>query len=409
MPQSNVDLDFLNGLHLMINSIESSNFQKAEDDGLPEADHWCPDAQAWHTADHEVANPPQVHINVSNNNGEDPYASENGVEKGGGKQKLVNIGAGAAKGAVRGAVEGAIEGATVEKQTKTVHRQGDTTPHTDAEHIHGKPGQNIEPRISDPEGRQPIKTRTSDKTVGSGSDTAPPVKEPTGGFGPFPQPKDPQGAAIEWSRYKGAAEEDEIEGAFKEYDQNTNLPPVSQEHHEDSIAEPFLRRRRVTDDEEDGEEEGREMEKSLDTLKIWASVEKALPKIENNLTLIDDINILKSFNLNETTNVEDIVGGTLLHKMLTDRTSRPTAEWWEASMLLAKSNDFVDEPAFFSAFLYYEPDTFEVGDFLTIEKAKPSERSEPQDLEMMPNSSGGSPIDGLGLMADGPGDDEECD
>tara|TARA_R110002020_G_scaffold317447_10_gene533080 strand:+ start:179 stop:1288 length:1110 start_codon:yes stop_codon:yes gene_type:complete len=369
MTQSNVDLDFLNGLHLMINSIESSTFQKEDDTGLPEADHWCPDVQAWHTADHEPANPPTTHINVSNNDGDDPYVSENS------------------------------EG--VEKQTKTVHRQGDTTPHTDAEHIHGKPGQNIEPRTSDPEGSQPIKTRTSDKTVGPGSDTAPPVKQPSSGTIP---------EKTKLYRLKYGSEEDEIEGASKEYDQNTNLPPVSQEHHEDSIAEPFLRRRIVNNDE-DEEEEGKNIEKSLDALKIWASVEKALPKIESNLTLIDDINILKSFNLDETTNVEDIVGGTLLHKMLTDRTSRPTAEWWDASMLLAKSNNSIDEPAFFSAFLYYEPDNFDVDDFLTIEKAEPSTQGKPQDLEMMPNSSGGSAIDGLGLMADGPGpdDDEDCD
>ena len=156
----------------------------ADEDELPEADHWCPDVQAWHTADHEPANPPQVHINVSNNNGEDPYASENGVEKGSilgeglkigelaqkgaGSEKIANIIGGAGKGAVEGAMggalEGAIEGATVEKQTKTVQRQGDTTP-----------------------------------------------------------------------------DEEEMEGTSKEYDQNTNLPSVSQEVSEDSIAAPFLR------------------------------------------------------------------------------------------------------------------------------------------------------------------------
>ena len=31
----------------------------SKEDKRPEADHWCPDAQAWHTADHEAANPPQ--------------------------------------------------------------------------------------------------------------------------------------------------------------------------------------------------------------------------------------------------------------------------------------------------------------------------------------------------------------
>ena len=124
-------------------------------------------------------------------------------------------------------------------------------------------------------------------------------------------------------------------------------------------------------------------------------------------------NILKSFDLDETTNIEDLIKGTLVHKMLVDRTSRPTADWWESSMLLAKSIDAIDEPAFFSAFLYYEPDTFDITDFVEIEKAEVT-RGKAQDLEMMPNTSGGSAIDGLGMSADslehdnGP-EDDECD
>ena len=150
-----------------------------------------------------------------------------------------------------------------------------------------------------------------------------------------------------------------------------------------------------------------DLEKSIDVLKIWATVDKALPKIEDNLSLVDDISILKSFELDPTTNVEELIKGTLVYKMLTDRESRPTLEWWESSLLLAKSLNTLETPAFLAAFLYYEPETFYLGDF--IEKAEPSDRGNPQDLEMMPNSSGGSPIDGLGLMADGPGDDEDCD
>ncbi len=340
MVQSKSDLDFLNGLHLMIDSIETSHIEKqdadyheeygdlqepydakigsemmgrrkgsggqfnyipdqkahggaperrkvpqqqgmittADDNELPEADHWCPDSQAWHTADHEPANPPQIHINVSNNNGDDPYASENGVDK--------------------------------------------------------------------------------------------------------------------------------------EYDQNTNLPPVSQEHQESSIAEPFLRKREAReDDDEDESGEDSEFEKSIDALKIWATVDHALPKWESELTLVDDITILKSFYLDDSTNIEELVEGTLVHKMLTDRSSRPTQDWWDAGMLFAKSASSFEMPALMAAFLYYEPDTFELDDFISLEKAEPSENGKSQDLEMMPNSSGGSPIDGLGLMADGPGpdDDEDCD
>jgi hypothetical protein len=136
-----------------------------------------------------------------------------------------------------------------------------------------------------------------------------------------------------------------------------------------------------------------------------------MPKTE---VLVNDINILKSFDLDETTNVEDLVTGTLVHKMLVDRNSRPTADWWESSMLIAKSIDAIDEPAFFSAFLYYESDTFKVSDFIDIEKAERSAYGVSQDLGEMDNNSGGSPIDGLGMSADGVElsngpKDEDCD
>ena len=80
-------------------------------------------------------------------------------------------------------------------------------------------------------------------------------------------------------------------------------------------------------------------------------------------------------------------------------------------MSIAKSIDNIDEPAFFSAYLYYDPDTFALEDFIDLEKAEIT-RGKPQDLEMMPNTSGGSAMDGLGMSADGhhgPEDDKDCD
>ena len=128
MTQTNVDNQFLNGLHLMIDSIESSYLQKADDDDedvkerishngdephlpedrrpidttiagggdikhqrhiqnadeddLPKADHWCPDVQEWHTSDHEPAEAPSVHVNVDSDNGDDPYQTENESDTG---------------------------------------------------------------------------------------------------------------------------------------------------------------------------------------------------------------------------------------------------------------------------------------------------------------------------------------
>lgn len=301
---------------MMIDSIESSHIVKADED-LPEADHWCPDVQAWHTADHEAANAPSVHVNVDSDSGDDPYQSENAVEKTG-------IAATVARAA------------------------------------------------------------------------APAVGEAIG-------TKISQGMDVE----KG------------EYDQNTNLERHEQENTESSIAEPFLNRYATADEEDDESDDMSKSwdfinsvvqthAKSIDILKIWGSVDRVLPKADDDTMLVDDISILKSFDLDETTDVEDLIEGTVVHKMLTERSSRPTSEWWESSMNIAKSIDSVEEPAFLSAFLYYEPDTFELSDFLSVEKA---ENAVAQDLEMMPNSDIGSAIDGLGLSADGHHGpkDEDCD
>ena len=54
--------------------------------------------------------------------------------------------------------------------------------------------------------------------------------------------------------------------------------------------------------------------------------------------------------------------------MLVDRATRPTKEWWEASMNLAKSAEGVTEPGILSAFLYYESDYFVMDDFIDLSK-----------------------------------------
>ena len=319
--QSQVDTQFLQGLEMLIDSISKSDDIIIKDD----ADHWCPDVQEWHTADHEPATPPNVHVNVDNTNGNDPYQSEN-------------------------------------------------------------------------------------------------------------------------------------EDVDKEYDQNSNLEPSSQEGGSDSIAEPFLRRRAISkdgikdalgignpvtnfpsdsEDTEKGsthdidkshhgegdvdkshhEEIKKAYEQSIDTLKIWASVDRQLIK-DDSAVLVDDLNILASFDLETNINAEDLVEGTIVHKMLVDRANRPTKEWWEASLNLAKSIENVEEPAFLAAYLYYGSDEFDLGDFISVQKTgevdQRSEHGKPQDLEMPENSSGGDGMAGLGLASDnelehGPDDDEDCD
>lgn len=232
----------------------------------------------------------------------------------------------------------------------------------------------------------------------------------------------------------------------KAYDQNTNLPPEfgKREEGESVASMPFLRRR---DDEEGVEKEvtepfavatsqakkmghddfsegsageekrdeiaeaikeglSKSYEQSLDILKIWASLDKALPKDDESI-LLNDLEILKSFDLDVTTNIEDLISGTLVYKMLVDRNSRPSLKWWETCCNLAKIIRGVDEPAFLSAFLYYEPETFNLNDFLDIKKDERRKIGVSQDIEIPENIDGGSPIDGLGLCADGASGEEK--
>ena len=367
MTQPNIDDKFLSGLHLMIDSIESSYFAKSDDDAeddLPEADHWCPDVQAWHTSDHEPAQAPSVHVNVDGNNGDDPYQSENKVEKLSVAETLKDVNHG------RDRIESEYD-----QNTNLDRHAQENTPDSIAEPFLNRydtheSAEEMEEREESEE--DDVEKSHHDEHGGSHQvrrDPQPPEEEPKP---KYPGPK-----------------------RVPEEDEKPKHGPLKMSLDNSSEFIDSLVRTHA---------------KSIDILKIWGSVDRVLPRTSSETQLVDDLNILKSFMLDETTNIEDLVQGTLVHKMLTDRASRPTAEWWESSMSIAKSIDAIDEPAFFSAFLYYEPDTFDVSDFINIEKA--GDRAVAQDLEMMPNSSGGSAIDGLGLSADGhhPGpEDEDCD
>ena len=396
MSQSDIDVDFLEGLSKIINSIEKSA-DSADSvlikDGV---DHWCPDVQEWHTADHEPADPPQVHINVAHAEGDDPYKSENMGDEG---QELEKIGplaavlGGAALGA-GGAVASRLLGG--EEKSADVEKQ----------------------------------STVGNENIGGGS---------------FGNKDENEGMVV-------------MEDTEKEYDQNTNLPPeMGKRDAGDSVAEPFLRRRKISEIGDDIEKQGwgraptppsntsssdtepgkppqgvtgvqdftdlvkeyvTSFDQPVDMLKIWASVDRELQKEDPN-RIVDDLTILDSFDLDVDLTTDELVEGTLVHKMLTDRSIRPTKEWWEGSMNLAKSVEGVSEPGILSAFLYYESDYFAMGDFIDISKLNEVEhtsRGKPQDLEMMPNSSGGDGMPGLGLSAEelhrqsfaGP-KDEDCD
>ena len=481
MTQSDVDVNFLNGLQLMIDSMATSHLEKSNDpdipgrfsdapdpikrvshngddehlpedqrpldstiagggqvkyqrniqnadeednrevastdwestNGLPDADHWCPDVQAWHTSDHEPAKAPSVHVNVDSKEGDDPYQSENGeVEKQYGDDPYERTGSGPGianqKPIHREPGRGKLYHRDEPKEHGdiTVTKPDGTTtvvPSADMPKYDDTPKKKEDP--------ESVKDRNFTEDGDSDITKAGSVKEQhvdmNQGIDPLPGHRGSSGTSLQ-----------------AEYDQNTNLDRHDQENSEDSIAEPFLHRREVNEDEEEEKDEDLKKSyddfiesveqthgKAIDILKLWASVDRVMPKTE---VLVNDINILKSFDLDETTNVEDLVTGTLVHKMLVDRNSRPTADWWDSSMSIAKSIDSIDEPAFFSAFLYYEPDTFKVSDFIDIEKAERSAYGVSQDLEEMPNNSGGSPMGGLGMSADGlelshGPKDEDCD
>ena len=529
--KSQVDTQFLQGLEMLIDSISKSEDVIIKDD----ADHWCPDVQEWHTADHEPANPPSVHVNVDNSNGDDPYQSENGdVEKGWGAV-AGKVAGSLAREAGRGAGEGAVD-ATANRLT----------------------GKSKEVSKQSTVGNENLGGGDSFAAKG-GSEGMVVMADDDSEIPPFrPSPPAPPTSTRPTS--------DGPTTTTKEYDQKTNLPSVEQEGGEDSVAQPFLRRREVrkddthdigeieieglesqlTDEEADWEppaptaapepttpkpatatekpkstaskvlggvgaalkpvgtavkplvdfagnyatgglvpsvtstaaqfkpqkpkkvgvtapksttpkpkststpeptkltpeptgappapggaggsggggipkshhdEIKKSYEQSIDMLKIWASVDRELIK-DDPTDLVDDLNILNSFDLGININAEDLVDGTIVHKMLVDRASRPTKEWWEASLNLAKSIENVEEPAFLAAYLYYDSDEFDLADFISIQKTgevdQRSEYGKPQDLEMPENSSGGDGMAGLGLASEneldnGPDDDEDCD
>jgi hypothetical protein len=408
MTQTNVDDQFLNGLHLMIDSIESSYLEKADDnageDDLPEANHWCPDVQAWHTSDHKPAQAPSVHVNVGQDNGDDSSQSENGSDTGAWEDASED-----------GDLEKISVAATlkdVEHGRDRIESEYDQNTNLDRQEQENSPDSIAEPFLNryavrddeeeeEGEGADVEKqweAEEHEQEAGENIDIAP------RGKGVATEARGRQGRLPKAAQRLPATKHE-----FADFDSD-----IKRGEHADAQPDSYERVEKSLDNSNDFIEALVQTHaKSIDILKIWGSVDRVLPKTSSDAQLLTDIDILKSFDLDETTNIENLIEGTLVHKMLVDRTSRPTAEWWESSMLIAKSIDVIGEPAFFSAFLYYEPDTFDIIDFIEIEKAEIT-RGKPQDLEMMPNSSGGSPIDGLGMSADdlehnnGPKDDE-CD
>ena len=188
----------------------------------------------------------------------------------------------------------------------------------------------------------------------------------------------------------------------------TNLPPEMGKRDEgSSIAEPMLRRREMR------KAAINSMQRGIDLLKMMATVDKSIEKVDGTKNRISDIQLLKSFGLCECTNTEDIKEGTLIHKMLSDRSSRPSMDWWEECIDFAKSFEDMEEPAFFATFLYHKPDTFNPSGFFkglndTGGQVKHG-RAMSRDTEIDENigAMGGGAIDGLGMSDDDDDDEKE--
>ena len=174
-----------------------------------------------------------------------------------------------------------------------------------------------------------------------------------------------------------------------------------------SIAEPMLRRREMR------KAVLGNMTRGVDLFQLWANVDRVIEKSSDYSPHVSDVDILKSFDLCECTKTEDIAEGTLIHKMLTDRGSRPSSEWWNECVTFAKSVDGMEEPAFFAAFMYYESENFDSEHFMkglndTGGTPRTSRRGVSHDTEIDENigAMGGQAIDGLGMSNDGGGVDK---
>ena len=123
--------------------------------------------------------------------------------------------------------------------------------------------------------------------------------------------------------------------------------------------------------EEGEEEDDKVVEKSIDGLKTWAFIEKAMGTPDEEP--LEDSAILTAFGLDPSFDKDGISKGTLLKEML-DADTRPSLEWWNTCMELAKEVPNVAERGAFATTLYHRTNDFDISDF--IEKTGGDDTSE---------------------------------
>ena len=96
--------------------------------------------------------------------------------------------------------------------------------------------------------------------------------------------------------------------AFQESKDGTekiNLPPeVGKRKGKETIALPFLRRKAVKEDVEEEEEDDKTVEKSIDGLKTWAFIEKAMGTPDE--APLENSAILTAFDLDPSFDVDGV-------------------------------------------------------------------------------------------------------
>ncbi len=91
----------------------------------------------------------------------------------------------------------------------------------------------------------------------------------------------------------------------------------------------------------------------LQHLKLLAKIEALQKKVTDDFDFLSDIDILKSFNLPISTGVEDIHEGTLVYKLLSGRSKRPSSNLWTSLLGFTKSVN-AEDPAHMAAEIYFE-------------------------------------------------------
>ena len=91
----------------------------------------------------------------------------------------------------------------------------------------------------------------------------------------------------------------------------------------------------------------------LNHLKLLAKIEELQKEVNPDFDFLSDIDILKSFNLPISLELEDVHAGTLIYRLLSSRTGRPSTELWGNLIGFTKGVN-AEDPAHMAAEIYFD-------------------------------------------------------